>query len=209
MTNTHTERIIILVKRSEAKHQKNTRKEKSMNKNEQNINSTVESKNGGTLGLDVPLKAAFYCPLDVYSSRRGLLYEAISDEYTHAIEEALEAYIDRQKTDMAEFFHECDSVSVYSKLVSAKWGVESRNGQLFGRIECSLKEPLTDSETKILKKWIAGQNSDGFGEGFEQQTIKTEDAEIGVCFWNCGPDYFILTREEFDKYIEDQVKEMR
>ena len=68
--------------------------------------------------------------------------------------------IKRKGNDMAEFFDEDDGVK--AKLVSAKWGVETYRGRLFGRIECSLKEELTDAETEILTDWISGQNSDGY-----------------------------------------------
>ena len=82
--------------------------------------------------------------------------------------------------------------------------MESYRGRLFGKIECSLKEPLTDAETEILKEWIIGQNADGYGEHFEQQPINTEDGDLYVSFWNSGDDYSIMTHDELDEYIEDQ-----
>lgn len=113
-----------------------------------------------------PVKAVFYCPL---------VGEVTDDEgfsspvdgrflksYAWAIEEALEADTADDEMDMAEFFDEDDGVK--AKLVSAKWGVETYRGRLFGRIECSLKEELTDAETEILTDWISGQNSDGYAK---------------------------------------------
>ena len=135
-----------------------------------------------------PVKAVFYCPL---------VGEVTDDEgfsspvdgrflksYAWAVEEALEADTADDEMDMAEFFDEDDGVK--AKLVSAKWGVETYRGRLFGRIECSLKEELTDAETEILTEWISGQNSDGYGEHFEQQPIDTEDGDLYVSFWNSG-----------------------
>ena len=104
--------------------------------------------------------------------------------------------------DMAEFFDKDDGVK--AKLVSAKWGVETYRGRLFGRIECSLKEELTDAETEILTDWISGQNSDGYGEHFEQQPIDTEDGDLYVSFWNSGDNYSIMTHDELDAYIDNQ-----
>ena len=113
-----------------------------------------------------PVKAVFYCPL---------VGEVTDDEgfsspvegrflknYAWAVEEALEADTADDEMDMAEFFDEDDGVK--AKLVSAKWGVETYRGWLFGRIECSLKEELTDAETEILTDWISGQNSDGYAK---------------------------------------------
>ena len=153
-----------------------------------------------------PVKAVFYCPL---------VGEVTDDEgfsspvdgrflksYAWAVEEALEADTADDEMDMAEFFDEDDGVK--AKLVSAKWGVETYRGRLFGKIECSLKEELTDAETEILTDWISGQNSDGYGEHFEQQPIDTEGGDLYVSFWNSGDNYSIMTRDELDAYIDNQ-----
>lgn len=49
-----------------------------------------------------------------------------------------------------------------------------------------LKEPLSGEETAELLSFVEGQNSDGYGEGFEQRPIKTPDGEIYVSFWDNG-----------------------
>ena len=88
--------------------------------------------------------------------------------------------------------------------MSAVWGVEPYRGRLFGRIECSLKEALTEDEKAILADWILGQNSDGYGEHFEQQPIKTDEGDLYVSFWNSGDDYRIMERDELDGFIDGQ-----
>ena len=127
-----------------------------------------------------PVKAVFYCPLvGEVTDEEGFSSPVdgrFLKSYAWAVEEALEADTADDEMDMAEFFDEDDSVK--AKLVSAKWGVETYRGRLFGRIECSLKEELTDAETEILTDWISGQNSDGYGEHFEQQPIDTEDGDL-------------------------------
>lgn len=153
-----------------------------------------------------PVKAVFYCPL---------VGEVVDDEgfsspvdgrflksYAWAVGEALEADTADDKMDMADFFDEGKGVK--AKLVSARWGVETYRGRLFGRIKCRLKEELTDAETEILTDWISGQNSDGYGEHFEQQPIDTEEGKLFVSFWNSGDDYSIMTRDELDEYIDNQ-----
>lgn len=156
-----------------------------------------------------PVKAVFYCPLvgtvedDGCSSSVGsrFLYS-----YKWAIEEAIEIDADADAIDMAEFFNEDDGIK--AKLVSVKWGVEDYRGRLFGKIECSLKEELTDAETDILTDWIWGQNSDGWGEGFEQRPISTEDGDLYVSFWNSSDDYAIMTHGELNAYIENHGMQM-
>lgn len=151
------------------------------------------------------IKTTFYCPLtgNIYDDEG---YESPVDNrylqhFKWDIEEALEIDTADDEMDMAEYFD--DDEGVKAKLVSAKWGVESYRGRLFGRIECSLKEELTESEAEILKEWIIGQNADGYGEHFEQQPIRTEDGDLYVSFWHSGDDYSIMTRDELDEYTED------
>ena len=36
----------------------------------------------------------------------------------------------------------------------------------------------------------------GWGEGFEQRPIRTEDGELYVSFWNSGRDFSIQTEQE-------------
>lgn len=46
-----------------------------------------------------------------------------------------------------------------------------------------------------MEEW-QGQESDGWGEGFEQREIKTEEGELCVSFWNSDNDFFIKTEQE-------------
>ena len=153
-----------------------------------------------------PIKAVFYCPLvgsiDDGEGDSCSVGSKYLRDYQWAIEDALEADSATDEMDMAEFFNH--DAGIKAKLVSARWGVEAYRGRLFGRIECSLKEKLTDAETEILTGWISGQNSDGYGEHFEQQAIDTEDGDLYVSFWNSGDDYAIMTRDELDEYIDNQ-----
>lgn len=153
-----------------------------------------------------PVKAVFYCPLvGEVTDDEGFSFPVdgrFLKNYAWTIEEALTADTASDEMDMAEYFNEDDGVK--AKLVSAKWGVEAYCGRLFGKIECSLKEELTDAETEILTDWISGQNSDGYGEHFEQQPIDTEDGDLYVSFWNSGDNYSIMTCDELDEYIDNQ-----
>lgn len=153
-----------------------------------------------------PVKAVFYCPLvGEVTDDEGFCFPVdgcFLRSYQWAVEEALTADTAGDEMDMGEYFDEDDGVK--AKLVSAKWGVEAYRGRLFGKIECSLKEELTDVETEILTDWISGQNSDGYGEHFEQQPIDAGDGDLYVSFWNSGDNYSIMTRDELDAYIDNQ-----
>ncbi|MEW6276048.1 MAG: hypothetical protein AB1556_13190 [Bacillota bacterium] len=53
---------------------------------------------------------------------------------------------------------------------------------------------LTEAETAKLLEFAVRQMSDGWGEGFEQRPIKTEDGDIYVSFWNS--DHFFIKPEQ-------------
>lgn len=152
-----------------------------------------------------PVKAVFFCPLvgnidegdgDMFTV--GDSYLADSED---EINDALKEYTANDENDMAAYYNEDDGIK--EKLTSAVWSVELHGGRLFGRIDCSLKEPLTTEETERLREWITGQCADGLGEGFEQQPIDTMDGELFVSFWNSGDDYAMMTEEEFEDYLQN------
>ena len=157
-----------------------------------------------------PIKRTFYCPLvgnieDGYDDTFTVGSSFLRD-YAWAIEDAIEKDRRLDDQDMAQYFHE--DAGLKNKLASMVWGVEVYRGELFGKIECSLKEEMTPAEEEILKDYITGQNSDGWGEHFEQQPIDTEDGDLYVSFWNSGDDYAIMTQDELDAYIESQGMKM-
>ena len=152
-----------------------------------------------------PVKAAFFCPLignidegdgDMFTVGDSYLADS-ADE----IADALNRYTANDENNMATYYNEDDGVS--EKMTSAVWSVELHGGRLFGRIDCSLKEPLTTEETERLREWITGQCADGLGEGFEQQPIDTMDGELFVSFWNSGDDYAMMTEDEFEDHLQN------
>ena len=152
-----------------------------------------------------PVKAVFFCPLvgnidegdgDMFTVGDSYLADSVDE-----IADALNRYTANDENDMATYYNKDDGVS--EKLTSAVWSVELHGSRLFGRIDCSLKEPLTTEETERLREWITGQCSDGLGEGFEQQPIDTEDGKLYVSFWHSGEDYAMMTEDEFEDYLQN------
>lgn len=143
----------------------------------------------------------FYCPLhvrlhDTEGYDIDLEKEDIA-QFEEAICERLEA--EQEEDEMTPYVGE--QADIEDKLLYAEWTVENRNGNLYGKISCYFREPITEEETERLKDTITGQNSDGFGEGFEQHPIRVDSEDIYVSFWDYD-DYFLKTRAEMDEYLQ-------
>lgn len=163
--------------------------------------------------LPVMVKS-FYFPLAVYNRDSCYYYEdddgegeyAELDErlallYRPCIEQDFREY--QGGDDMTQYFTEYDNETACKKIKHIEWGFEEANNRLYGKVDVALTEELTAEETESLKQWIAGQNSDGLGEGFEQHTIHTRDHMmhdriISVSFWHHGDNYHIYDEAEFD-----------
>ena len=146
---------------------------------------------------------SFYFPLTASLDEEGDgdAYE-VDNKVLLAYESSIRTQVSEEQTrdvkNMAEYFWGNEGVE--SKLVSADWNVEAINGELYGCVYTRLKEELTAEEKDALKEWITGQNSDGFGESFEQHPLAIEEGDLYISFWNSDDDYFVYDKNEMDEY---------
>lgn len=144
----------------------------------------------------------YYFPLT------GTIWERDSDEgievsdsfllgYAEKIQERFATYMSGDTENMAFYYNGPGN----GKLLLADWGFEVQNDILYGKVDARLAEPMDERESAALKDWISGQNSDGLGEGYEQQEIRTEEGDMYVSFWHSGEDYFVYTQEEMDQHL--------
>jgi hypothetical protein len=138
-----------------------------------------------TMRIFFPLKIFTYPQYDCSEDER----EDISPREAVKYEDNILAAIAKENRHfendrgLAEYIHDgALKEKVYSLLPS----VEIVDGELWGVMTAGLKESLTGEETAVLLEYVTGQNSDGYGEGFEQRPIKTPDGEIYVSFWDSG-----------------------
>ena len=101
---------------------------------------------------------------------------------------------EERERGIMHWYHETDSVN--TKVRSVVFAVDSRDGELWGVAECRVARELSDTEMDTLKEFITGQASDGWGEGFEQREIFTDDNDkLYVHFWN-SDEWSIQTEQE-------------
>lgn len=153
----------------------------------------------------------YYFPLACsVEDEDGELYETDEalTQYAEQIQDAIRQDQTRDLDTMAMYFWCHDpglNDSIHGKLLTAVWSVQEMDGSLYGRVEVTSTAPLTPEESEAMKDWICGQNSDGFGEGFEQRPIETVNGDLYVHFWSSDPDYFIATEEELDQELSAQT----
>ena len=78
------------------------------------------------------------------------------------------------------------------KIEHIEWHLTQENK---GYIEVKTNNYLTEKESKAISDWISGQNSDGLGEGFEQQDFAYYDTNDYY-----GNDYYSDEDEDEDYY---------
>ena len=148
-------------------------------------------------------KLSFFCPLTGnLSDHDGDYYETSNDILSNNIDAIEEAVAREQATEINMADYVGNHAKIKEKLVFAEWGVEERRGMLYGKIDCYLTEALTPEETERLRDAVSGQNSDGFGEGFEQREIPIDEGDLYVSYWHSGDDYFLYTEDEMNELAQ-------
>ena len=98
--------------------------------------------------------------------------------------------------------------SVNDKVHSVVFDVEQRHGRLWGVAECQISGELSAEELAALKKYISGQASDGWGEGFEQREIELDGGrELYIHLWQ-DEDWSIRTEQERFEPYRDKLPQL-
>ena len=145
----------------------------------------------------------------LYSSLAGMMYQDGEEQetlyrseladYEEQIQKAIlkERHVEEEPRGLMHYFD--GNRQMVAKVISAFPRVQNIRGELFGVLECSICQPLTQSEIYELKNFWDGQMSDGWGEGFEQRPIYTREGELYVSFCADKRYWGIMTEEELDR----------
>lgn len=94
---------------------------------------------------------------------------------------AAEQLPEEQERGLMRWYDKNDTLSW--KVRSARFGVEEKDGILWGVADCRIDSPLEGEELRQLVSYLSGQASDGWGEGFEQRPIFLDEEELYVHLW--------------------------
>lgn len=87
--------------------------------------------------------------------------------------------------------------SLKKKVYSVNPTVEEWEDKLWGVTEVKSYGELTSKEYDELILELTGQFSDGWGEGFEQRPLKTDEGELYISFWDSSNEFIIKPEDEF------------
>ena len=110
--------------------------------------------------------------------------------YAEEIDKAVKAYTDNGTENLMKYFNGSDFIKRH--VLSAVTSVEIRDGQLYGCTTVRTDENLSEPGWDQLMDYLTGQYSDGWGEGFEQREIETEDGLLYVHFWQSSGFSFMI-----------------
>lgn len=144
-----------------------------------------------------PLRAEFYFRDewgDLSEDREEMSPSELC-EYEEQIKEKIEQeHLDSEGSrGLAVYLNHC---FLERKVASMMPAVEVWQGELWGVLEVKSHGNLSEKELEAVKDYWSGQESDGWGEGFEQRPIQIEEGELYVSFWNSSESFFITTEEQ-------------
>lgn len=78
--------------------------------------------------------------------------------------------------DMTQYLKDDNRISedVRNAVEKIEWHLKDEDS---GNIELTTNRALSATELKPISEWVSGQNSDGLGEGFEQQSFACYEDE--------------------------------
>lgn len=158
-----------------------------------------ETKEPVKLRLYSPLMGMFYDGDDGYTTFDGHALKG----YERTIRKAVENdWIAEQEAGLAEYL---DEGPLKEKIIRMCPAVDVWEYSLWGVLEVECREELSPEETERLKSEWYGQMADGWGEGFVQREIESEEGcRLFVDFAAAARNRIRTERELKGDRIEEQ-----
>ena len=160
------------------------------NLTEATIRALLEDQIDGQLSFDDMDKEAREKEKGKYIYETNFHLEAPVNDYD-------EAYAYLTEDDMLQYL-DTKRAPEDNCITSIDWILEDEES---GIIRVRSKRELTETELEQISDWIAGQNSDGLGEGFEQQ-------DFAESYFNPETGEGPYTRREVEREIEQLYEDI-
>lgn len=160
--------------------------------------------NGGVLLpkiSDMKLYAPLAIKTEVDHSSMLQEYQGNGAAHIDTIKSYLKRSIARHDSNLglAKWFPQSDPDN---RVLSICPDVEEHQGELWGTLFIRKQGWLDDRQYDWLLRYCTSQLSDGWGEGFEQQPISTEDGPLYISFWNNHDGWRLFPENEFRQMLE-------
>lgn len=114
-------------------------------------------------------------------------------EYQEEIRKAIDERNQWTGANLMKYYDKGDSVK--EKVKSLELTVMEHSGELKGCAVATVSLGLDSRELEQMKEYLIGQYADGWGEGFEQNSIQSGDIQMYVHFWNWKNFQFEILQE--------------
>ena len=133
----------------------------------------------------------YHAPPDEYSDNDSMV--TLSESVYIDFKDDINMQLSKSLGESCNLAKYCHSKELAEKLHSVNIEAIEFNDQLYAVTTVYIEEGMSLFEADIsdIQEYITGQFSDGFGEGFEQVPITTNDGDIYVSLWN--PNYWELS----------------
>ncbi len=118
--------------------------------------------------------------------------------YENILSQRIEECMEKDRSERGWFIHMNGSHGLLEKVISAFPRVECLDGKLYGVLECTCRNSLSNAEVSLLKECWMEQMKNGWGKSFEEQAVRTLHGELHVSFYNNDEDWCVMTKEELE-----------
>lgn len=147
----------------------------------------------------------FFCPVRISPVNDRTSYAdplPYIEEIVKVIEEYNHKFYDNYLAEVI------DEEWLYGKVLAISTPeVQVCNGDLYGVIETKVYDGFSERDTEVLRKYLNGQMSNGWGFGLEKEKAMLSEVSMQIRFWTGDNEYFMDTEFEFKQRMADYISQ--